>query len=140
VPSSDLPNEKADPYRNTFLDQDKYLKILQDTVRTLADRDNIIIVGRGSQCILKDHPNTLHIRFIAPLEYRIHLMIDELQLERDEVESLIHEKDKQRTLYLQNHYHEKWDDAELYHIVLNTDKFSWDQLIDLLAQAVYLIE
>ena len=36
-------------------------------VELLRKRGNIIIVGRGANCILKDEPDVLRVRLIAPL-------------------------------------------------------------------------
>lgn len=140
VPNADLPNEKTDPFQNTFLDRKEYLKVLQETIRMLAKRDNIIIVGRGSQCILKDNPKTLHIRIVSTKEYRIQHLMDEMNIKRDQAERLIQEKDQQRLLYLQHNYHEDWRDPRLYHMILNSNRLSLDHLADLVVQAVRMIE
>ena len=140
VPNDDLPTDKSDLIHSPFLDRDEYLKILQDTIRTLARRGNVVIVGRGGQCILKDQPHTLHVRFMAPLDYRIQRIMDEMQLERDQAEHLIHEKDQQRALYLQHNYREDWCDPRLYHFIINTAKMSWDHMTELVLQSIRMLD
>lgn len=131
VPASDEGTYDPTSLKNTFLDKKEYVEILQDTITSLAKRDNVIIVGRGSQCILKDHEDVFHIRFIAPVEYRIEIIMDEMNLERDQATELINEKDKQRALYLQHNYNRNWHDSTLYHVVVNTSRTSWENMADI---------
>lgn len=117
--------------KNTYLDKNEYLKIIQDTIKSIAKRNNVIIVGRGSHSILSDHENSFHIRFIAPVEYRIDIIMEEMNLNKAQATELIHEKDKQRTLYLQHNYHHDWHDATQYHMVFNTSCTSWENMADI---------
>jgi cytidylate kinase len=131
VPSADLGGHDPASVQNMFIDRNEYLNIMQDTIRTLARRGNVVIVGRGCQCLLADHPNTLHVRFVAPLEYRIKAIMDEMELDHQKAKELVLAKDRQRTLYLQQNYHKNWGDATLYDLVLNTARISWDHLVDI---------
>jgi len=131
VPTSDEGTYDPTSLKNTFLDKKEYVQILHDTIKTLARRDQVIIVGRGSQCILADQDNTFHILFVAPAEYRIEIIMEEMNLERDQATELVHEKDNQRTLYLQYNYKRDWHDATLYHLVANTSRTSWENMADI---------
>src|SRR5947207_12478474 len=41
------------------------------TVRVAHERGNVVIVGRGAQVILRNQPDVLHVRVIAPIETRL---------------------------------------------------------------------
>lgn len=131
VPGDDEGTKDPTSLKNTFLDRGEYLQILQDTIRSLAGRKNVIIVGRGSQCVLSDSKTVFHTRFIAPLEYRVDVIMDEMNLTRDRAAELIKEKDRQRALYLQHNYHHDWTDPTLYHMVFNTSRSSWENMADI---------
>ena len=131
VPADDEGTKDPTSLKNTFLDRGEYLQILQDTIRSLSDRKHIIIVGRGSQCILSDSKNVFHTRFIAPLEYRVDVIMDEMNLTHDRAAELIKEKDRQRALYLQHNYHRDLTDPTLYHMVFNTSCTSWENMADI---------
>ncbi len=135
VPGDDEGTNDPTSLKNTFLDRGEYLQILQDTIRSLTDRTNIIIVGRGSQCILSDSENVFHTRFIAPFEYRVDVIMDEMNLARDRAAELIKEKDRQRALYLQHNYHRDWTDPTLYHMIFNTSRTSWENMADIVIDA-----
>ncbi len=131
VPGDDEGTRDPTSLKNTFLDRGEYLQILQNTIRSLAERKNVIIVGRGSQCILSDSTTVFHTRFIAPYEYRVDVIMDEMNLPRDRAAELIKEKDRQRALYLQHNYHHDWTDPTLYHMVFNTSRTSWENMADI---------
>ena len=140
VPNSDASSDKSILTQNTFLDRAEYLKILQETISTLAKRGNVVIIGRGSQCILKDQPDTLHVRFVANMKNRIDYWIKEPGGTQEEAEHVIHEKDQQRQYYLQHNYQESWSDARLYHLVVNTSRFTQNDVADLIVQSLSMIQ
>ncbi len=131
VPSDDEGTKDPTSLKNTFLDRGEYRQILQDTIQSLAGRKKVIIVGRGSQCILSDSMSIFHTRFIAPIEYRTEVIMDEMNLSRDRAAELIREKDRQRALYLHHNYGRDWTDPTLYHVVFNTSRTTWENMADI---------
>ena len=106
-----------------LLDQRDYLRFLQATVHRLRKRDSVIIVGRGGQAILRDDPDTLHVRTVAPLEDRIQVVVERQNLRtQGEARELIQKSDRRRAAYLRDNYQIDWDDPALYHVVVNTGR------------------
>lgn len=140
IPGTELPTDTADLIQGNILDRKEYLKILQETILRLWKRGNVVIVGRGSQCILSNKPNTLHVRLVAPIEHRCRRVMERMGLSRDEALHLMHEKDKQRALYVQHHYHTEWQDPLLYQLICNTGLLSTQQVADLIVNAVQMME
>ncbi|MDE3258644.1 MAG: cytidylate kinase-like family protein [Gemmatimonadota bacterium] len=106
-----------------LLDQRDYLRFLQATVHRLRKRDSVIIVGRGGQAILRDDPDTLHVRTVAPLEDRIRVVVERQNLRTQrEARELIQKSDRRRAAYLRDNYQIDWDDPALYHVVVNTGR------------------
>jgi len=50
-----------------------YLTALHDYIMDLADKQSIILLGRGGQLLFRNHPNAFHIRIQAPFEMRVDL-------------------------------------------------------------------
>ncbi len=120
-----------------FLDQRDYLRFLQAAIDRLRKRDRIIIVGRGGQAILRDVPNTLHIRTVAPLEKRIQVVVERLNLgTTEEAKGLIQKSDRRRAAYLKNNYNINWDDPSQYHFVLNTGRTCLESAARIIQQSV----
>lgn len=51
--------------KGSDLEDAKYIKGLQVVIKDLADRDNVVIVGRGSSIILRDEPGVLRVGLFA---------------------------------------------------------------------------
>ncbi|MBM3265495.1 MAG: cytidylate kinase-like family protein [candidate division Zixibacteria bacterium] len=137
---ADMGRDSAGTPASAFLDRGEYLRILQDTMRTLAQRGRVVIVGRGGQCLLADHPDTLHVCFVAPLENRIVSIMEEKGIDREKARQLVAEKDRQRALYLQQHYHQDWHDATMYHIIVNTSIGSIDRVADIVVDVYHRMQ
>ena len=61
----------ADPNRrNRPMDQATYVEGMTSAIRALAERGNVVLIGRGSQLILEDHPTALHVHLYAAPEVR----------------------------------------------------------------------
>ncbi len=44
---------------------------VEELIRQAYDADNVVVVGRGGQMVLRGRPGVLHVRVVAPLEKRI---------------------------------------------------------------------
>ena len=120
-----------------LLDQRDYLRFLQATVHRLRKRDSVIIVGRGGQAILRDDPNALHVRTVAPLEKRIQVVMERQKLSTGkEARELIQKSDRRRGAYLRDNYHINWDDPALYHVVVNTGRTGLESAARIIRHAV----
>jgi hypothetical protein len=53
------------PISEMPLDDARYLQVLKSVVRDLARSQRLVILGRGSQFILKDYPEVLHVLISA---------------------------------------------------------------------------
>ena len=53
------------------LDEEMASDFVAATIRALATRGQVVIVGRGGQAILRDQPGVLHVRVIARAEDRL---------------------------------------------------------------------
>ena len=118
------------------IDEGEYLSALKEIIEELADRDNVIIVGRGGQCILADRPGTCHIRLVADVGYRIAHLREQHNLGRESDEALARKiagEDERRARYLEAHFNIDWDDATRYHLTINLCKVATD-----LAQALII--
>ena len=53
------------------IDEEIYVDILQKIITEIADDGNAVVIGRGSQYILKDHEDTFHVLIIADINDRV---------------------------------------------------------------------
>ncbi len=120
--------------KRSYIDGHRYVKLLQEIVFKLAEGDNVIILGRGGQYILRDHPRALHIMLIAQEEDRIRFMEDNYHLDRQQAQQVIFRQDKARKNLFRYFQKEDYDQPRLYHAVLNMSRLSMDCATDLVVQ------
>ena len=59
-----------------YLDEKIYLDYLVLIIAKMADENDVVIIGRGSQYILNDHPDAFHILLVDEFENRVKFLID----------------------------------------------------------------
>ena len=57
-----------------YIDEEIYLDYLVLIIAQMADDGDVVILGRGSQYILNDHPDAYHILLIDTFENRVKFM------------------------------------------------------------------
>ena len=50
----------------SFTDAKSFVTHMGAAIRALADQDNVVFVGRGTQLLLADYPQALHVRITRP--------------------------------------------------------------------------
>ncbi|MBA2394960.1 MAG: cytidylate kinase-like family protein [Ktedonobacteraceae bacterium] len=110
-----------------------YQEALKRVVEGSIASEHVVIVGRGSQVLLGQHRDVLHVRIVAPLEQRIAYVMRRENINRDDARTRIQIKDQDRMRYLQTAYHQNSEDAVLYDITVNTAVLSLNQIVDLIA-------
>jgi cytidylate kinase len=117
------------------LTTDTYRKLIEDVIRSVAERGGAVIVGHGGQIVLREDPRALRALVCAPLERRVaHLMARE-GVDAEEARRRITEQDTRISEYLRTYYKVNWLDPLLYDLVLNTDRLEVDTAVTLLLRA-----
>lgn len=109
-----------------YMDEKTYIKLLYQIVSQIAQRDNLVIIGRGAQFILKDYPDTHHVLLIADLDYRINFMMRRYQLFEDAARKAVTKEDLRRRKLLRLFKEVDYDRPEHYDLVLNMGKINID--------------
>ena len=97
--------------------------------------EDLIIVGRGSQIILGDKPDVLHVRIVAPLEVRIHRWTEREGISYEEAKKVVENRNRKHIDFIKTHFHEDINNPELYDLIINTGKLSLDKAVDLIIDA-----
>jgi cytidylate kinase len=105
------------PSRQDCLD---FQQAVYEVIHELAEEGNVVIVGRASQAILHGNPRTIHIRIIAPVKVRAKRIARTHNLTMRDALKQVRASDRYRRRYLKRHYKVRWNDPELYDLVINT--------------------
>jgi len=108
------------------VDEDTCVQVTQEVIRHLAASEDIVLIGRGGNHAVTDLAvagvSVLHVRIVAPMEFRIDTVVERDTLRPETAADDIHRVDKQRRLYIKRLYGVAWDNPEHYDLVLNTGK------------------
>ena len=96
---------------------------------------DVIIVGRGSQVILADKPDVLHVRIVAPLERRIERWMAREDISHKEAEKIVKERNNKHVDFVKTFFDEDINNPELYDLIINTEKLSLEKAADLIIDA-----
>ena len=110
-----------------YIDEEIYLDYLVLIIAQIADEGNAVILGRGSQYILNDHPDAFHILMIDEFENRVRFMKEHYDLPDSRAMRVVKGEDKRRKALFQKLGKTDYDDPFLYHLVLNMSKVSLEQ-------------
>ena len=110
-----------------YIDETIYLDYLVLIIAQIADEGDIVILGRGSQYILDDHPEAFHILMIDSFENRVRFMQKNYDLSESRATRLIKGEDKRRKTLYQKLGKTDYDDPFLYHLVLNMSKLTLEE-------------
>lgn len=111
----------------------KIVKTVRDVVYDIAVEGFCIILGRGGHIIAKDIGKSLHIRLIAPLEYRIRTIMNNNNLNRKEAEIFINKVEKERIVFRKNIKAEGVEETD-FDFVINCASFTSKQSAEAIVQ------
>ena len=126
-PASPLPFEST---------TQAFVEVTRQLVREAARTGNAVIFGHGAQFILAEQPGVLHVRFIAPLAYRVEKVRQRETISRAEAERRVREEDQRRANGIRQFYQADWDAPDPFHVILNTGLWDEEACIRLVLQAV----
>jgi cytidylate kinase len=101
------------------LDDDKYYVTTKKLVEDIYKAGNAIILGWGGQCILKGKSDTLHVRLIKNEESKIKSVIHDQNVDEKTAKKIIEKEESEMREYIKQFFHEDWNDARLYDLVID---------------------
>lgn len=130
-------DEKKPSLLQTLSEQKNiYAHLIRAAVYELAARENVIIVGRGAQLILKNIPGTLHVRVIAPETARVERLVNQRGYDQKNARWFIQQSDRDSSGYIHTYFDAQWDDSDLYDMIINTRTLTMDTGVEMIRRAV----
>lgn len=98
----------------------------------LAARDGgCVLRGWGASQLLRSVPHAVCVRVCAPFELRTQRMLERLgSSDVQFIASEIKINDEAHAAIIRRHFGVNWQDAELYDVVLNTERVSVDECVE----------
>lgn len=100
------------------------------TIRALAQKGRVVIVGRGGVYITRNMPGGVHLRFVAPLEYRVRYMANQLHLSHEEALSHVQHVDRQRETFYRRYWPKEMRAPEVFTLTINTSLVTEERAVE----------
>jgi cytidylate kinase len=105
--------------------------ILQETLK-----DNVVIMGRGGNFLLRDIPLALRVRINAPIEERMARIVTRESVDVKTARWLIEKTDSERACFISAIYGKRWDDTAEYDMTIDTADSSLDEISSMIAKTL----
>ena len=119
-----------------YIDEEIYLDYVVLIIAQIAEEGDVVILGRGSQYILNDHPDAYHILLINDLENRVRFMAKNYDLPPAKAAQVVNREEKRRVNLFRRLGKTDYDSSALYHLVLNMGRLDLQQALKLVCELV----
>jgi cytidylate kinase len=100
----------------------RYFEALGQIMGELAERGDVLLVGRGGSRFLEKHPRAFHVRVVAAPGIRLRRVMEHRWLAEDAARKLIEQTDAWRRQFYETFFGTDWASPLGYHITVNTGR------------------
>lgn len=116
-------DEKAPGFFDSLrYNSDLYTDILETVVYSVSRQGQGVLVGHGSQILLREFGCALHVLVHAPEEFRVREVAERLKVSEDGARRIIHKSDSERRGFLRFAFKVDQEDVRLYDLLVNSQK------------------
>ena len=113
-------------------------KTIEEVVRLLARLGKVVIIGRGGFILARHMPGAIHIRLVAPLDYRVQAIVKYDNLSEDAALKKLKEIDAERARFLKSHHNCDIEDPAHFDIIWNVASLRVPEIVNTTAELVRL--
>ena len=118
------------------LDNNRYLETLTSFITELAKDHAAVIFGRGGQYILKNHPRSLHISTVAPLNLRIQRVMESMKINEIMAKQEIAHYDGSAREFIKRYFGAEMEDPTQYDLTINTERYSFNEAASIIIESL----
>jgi len=112
-----------------------YLNRLQAVIFEVAKKGDAVFFGRGSQLLLRSFDCAFHVLLTGSMEKRVQRVMEEKHVSREVAEQMIRQSDHDKRGFVRYAFDEDWLNPQLYDLLLNVDKLSFDSAAKIVVDA-----
>lgn len=112
--------------------QDAMYNLQSGVIRSLAEEESCVIVGRCADFVLKGRKDTISVFINADIEYRIGRIMRRDSISEKEALVKIKKMDKERSYYYNYYTDQKWGSMESYDVAINSSKLGIEGCVEIL--------
>jgi cytidylate kinase len=131
-----LPLDDAAPMDDLEMEEHRYRAETEEFIAA-ATVSGAVVLGRGSQVILRGRPGVLHVFLGGPREVRIQQATEIEGIDRKTAERRQEANDRARKEYVRRSYGVEGMDPDLYHLRIDSTAIDLDTTVDLIVAAAH---
>jgi cytidylate kinase len=119
-------------FQNKYYKSDNRVrKTLREIIENYAHEGRVIIVGRAGAIITQKMPGGLHLRLVAPLEWRVKSIQKQMNFSRKAALEYVKQSDEKRAKLLYDFSKKKICDLQ-FDLVLNNARINNQEIVDII--------
>ncbi|HQF10702.1 MAG TPA: cytidylate kinase-like family protein [Paludibacteraceae bacterium] len=123
-------------FNDNYPSSEMLFKIQSDVIRSLAEKQSCVFVGRCADYVLKDHPRAVNIFITADLPDRIARVCRDQKMTEEKAMDYIKKMDKKRADYYNYYTDKQWGAAASYHLCINSSALGIEETISYIIEFV----
>src|SRR5258705_2524670 len=139
---SHLDESKPSLFERFDAETRRYITVIQTALYDFAEQDNVVLMGRGGQWLLRGIPHVLRVRVMAPFDLRVKRLAKKMSGQMGEqtnprtVTDMVRRDDTEKIGRMRYLYEVDIRDPALYDVVINTEKMPHDSAVEVIAGLV----
>jgi len=117
-----------------YADADDYVRMLLQTIRSVAELGGAVVVGRGSNFVIGPERG-LHVRVVAPREWRIRRLVEHARMNERSAAQEVAARDRERAEFIRKVYSRDIADPTAYDLVINTGAMAFEAAANVIEAA-----
>ena len=118
------------------LDDKNYYEVTKKLVQNVYEAGNVIILGWGSQCLLKGKSDTLHVHLIKDNSLKVKAVMVSENLSQKAAEAFVEREEGDLREYIRQYFNEDWNAAYLYDLIIDMGKIPVEKAVDMICDNV----
>ncbi len=139
---SHLDEAKPSLFERFDAETRRYITVIQTALFEFAEADNVVLMGRGGQWLLRGIPHVLRVRVMATFDHRVKRLAKKMSGQMGEganprtVTDMVRRDDTEKSGRMRYLYEVDLRDSALYEVVINTEKLTIEAAVELLSGLV----
>ncbi len=123
----------SDYYQDNFSNESLF-QMESNVILEIAEQESAVIVGRGADYVLRQHPHCLNVFITANIAERIAQVSEYQNINAEKALALIEKVDKKRAAFYNFFSTKKWGAAQTYDLCINSSVLGLEKTTDFIMQ------
>ncbi len=123
----------SDYYQDNFSNESLF-QMESNVILEIAEQESAVIVGRGADYVLRQHPHCLNVFITANIAERIAQVSEYQNINAEKALALIEKVDKKRAAFYNFFSTKKWGAAQTYDLCINSSFLGLEKTTDFIMQ------